>query len=163
MLRKTIRSSGKLQTLKIKSYEPSTFSRIREVSGVTDDEFRAEWDPQTVANNVASKGAGKSGALFVVSNTRKFLLKTLRKDEKDKLRELSHDLLGVRNKTSFTLSNILNLTLTLCNSTFKRILALYLVASTYCVVLRPKENENTLLSLTTSSAHQRPHLLSNLT
>lgn len=98
-----------MQTLKIKSYEPSTFTRIRGVSGVTDDEFRAEWEPQTVANNVASKGAGKSGALFVVSKTGKFLLKTLRKDEKDKLRELSHGLLSVRNKTLFSPSNCIAL------------------------------------------------------
>lgn len=82
--------------MKVKSYEPSVFSQIRAVSGVTDEEFRDEWNPDTVANNVAAKGAGKSGALFVASKTRRFLLKTLRKDEKDALRAMSHGLLKVR-------------------------------------------------------------------
>jgi len=75
---------------------PSLFTRIRAASGVSEPEFEEEWDPLIVAQNFASKGSGKSGALFVMSKTRKYLLKTLRKEEKDALVEMAVELAEVR-------------------------------------------------------------------
>lgn len=96
MLAKTIQLSDTGSVLNLRSYLPSVFSRIREVSGVVEQEFDEEWDPLIVAQNFASKGSGKSGALFVVSKTKKYLLKTLRKEEKDSLKKMAPDLAEVR-------------------------------------------------------------------
>lgn len=96
LLRKTIRSSGKNRYLKLKSYEPSVFSQIRQVSGLLDSEFIEEWDPDFVAQNTATKSAGKSGALFIISKNRRYFLKTLRKEEKDALKAMASDLAKVR-------------------------------------------------------------------
>jgi hypothetical protein len=101
LLAKTIRCSGKDKYLKLKSYHPSIFASIREASGVKEQVFLEEWDPDSIAHNTPNTGAGKSGALFVVSRSRRFLLKTLRREEKDTLRAMAPGLLRVRRFLAF--------------------------------------------------------------
>lgn len=96
LLSKTLRSSGINRYLKLKSYEPSVFSRIRQASGLLESELIEEWDPDFVAQHTATKSAGKSGALFIISKTRRFFLKTLRKEEKTALKAMASDLAKVR-------------------------------------------------------------------
>jgi hypothetical protein len=107
-----MRSSGLNRRLYLKSYLPSIFSRIRTLSGVSDEEFEEEWNPTIVAQNLAAKGAGKSGALFVASKNRKFLLKTLRKEEKDTLKAMATDLAQVRYFCCFFFLSVFLLCLT---------------------------------------------------
>lgn len=95
LLKKTIQASGG-RTLIVKSYQPSIFTQIRASSGVSEQDFQSEWDPAAIAEKVASKGAGKSGSLFVSSKTGKYLLKTLRKEEKDALKKMARELAYVR-------------------------------------------------------------------
>lgn len=73
------------QLLKFKDFAPKVFNQIRQHWNVssTDLLFSFRYD-----NLDAIRGAGKSGAFFIFTKDKKFILKTATKDERDFLWEL---------------------------------------------------------------------------
>eukprot|EP01130_Rhizamoeba_saxonica_P006041 TRINITY_DN2394_c0_g2_i1.p1 TRINITY_DN2394_c0_g2~~TRINITY_DN2394_c0_g2_i1.p1 ORF type:complete len:412 (-),score=95.45 TRINITY_DN2394_c0_g2_i1:69-1304(-) len=78
-----IRRPGRAK-ISLEEYYPSVFADIRRMYGITQEELLEEWNiPE---ENLVSEGsAGKSGSLFIMSNTRKFMIKSIEKSEKDRL------------------------------------------------------------------------------
>eukprot|EP01122_Echinamoeba_exundans_P011050 TRINITY_DN4269_c0_g3_i1.p1 TRINITY_DN4269_c0_g3~~TRINITY_DN4269_c0_g3_i1.p1 ORF type:complete len:795 (+),score=203.61 TRINITY_DN4269_c0_g3_i1:107-2491(+) len=73
------------QLLKFKDFAPKVFHQIRKVFNVSESEllFSFRYD-----NLDAFKGAGKSGAFFIFTRDKRFILKTATKEERDFLWEL---------------------------------------------------------------------------
>lgn len=77
-------ASGKERVI-VKSYFPKAFRLIRHLSGCSETDFASEWQLSSVD---LQPGAGRSNALFFPSRNRKFLCKTISKEEVNVLKSI---------------------------------------------------------------------------
>jgi hypothetical protein len=73
----TVQYGGELVEYKV--YMPQTFRQIRTMHGIRKDDFCEEWSLED--NQEMSKGAGRSGSLFLRSRNSQYILKSLLKPE----------------------------------------------------------------------------------
>jgi len=77
--------------LKFKDFAPKVFAQIRNFFGVSHTELLKSF--KTLENLKAIKGEGKSGAFFIFTKDRQFILKTALKEERDFLWQILPDYL----------------------------------------------------------------------
>jgi len=71
---------GDHKLLKFKDFAPKVFAQIRLLFGVSDDDYLSSF---TLDNLKAIKGEGKSGAFFVFTKDKQFIVKTATDQERD--------------------------------------------------------------------------------
>ena len=67
----------------VTAYAPKTFKKIREMTGISDEELWESIDPAKNIQQIQNSGlgAGASGMFFFKSYDKKFILKTMNSDD----------------------------------------------------------------------------------
>jgi len=83
-----IRRPGRAK-LDLEEYCPAVFDDVRRIFGYTNEELQEEWD---ILDEISSEeSAGKSGSYFIMSKSKKFLVKSIEKSEKEMFLQMIPD------------------------------------------------------------------------
>lgn len=76
--------------VKVIAHGSRVFAKIREVNGITYEHILASLSPELNRDSAfnSGEGSGKSGSFFVFSHDKRFLIKTINKEEFNTLMEM---------------------------------------------------------------------------